>query len=235
LPEARGPLVAFLDSDDIWLPEFLEEVTSCLQAAPEAALGYSDFRSIDATGRLLRGHRKRQHGGRVMVPLFSSIFIHTSCVVARREVLVQAGGFDNDLKANEDYELWLRLSRRYPFVSYPKALCLRRTHNGSLSRNGSVQNLIIKARLLEGFYDQHGDGTIPADVAHRRLAKTYYTAGKASARSRNFTDSVELLRRSLSYARSGRAWPWYFLGVALRGTPIDRGRGNGQLHDAPPA
>ncbi len=229
LAEANGSLVAFLDSDDIWLPDFLSEVAAAVQAQSDAALGYADFRTIDGQGRTLRGHRKKQHGGRVVTPLFASIFIHTSCVVARRDAILQAGGFDDRMEANEDYDLWLRLSLEHPFVSVPKPLCLRRSHKGSLSRNGNVCNLTRKAQLLEGFYDRHGNGTIPADLAHRRLAKTFYTAGKATARHRNFTESVDLLRRSMDYVPSPRALPWYWLSLALRGTPADRGRNNGHL------
>jgi len=233
LEQAEGHLVAFLDSDDIWLPEFLSEVTGALLAAPQAALAYSNFRTVDAHGRLLRGHRKPQYGGHVTVPLFASIFIHTSCVIARRDVILESGGFNEHLPANEDYDLWLRLSLKHPFVSLPKSLCLRRSHNGSLSRNGNIHNLISKARLLEQFYEQYGNDTIPTDLARRRLAKTYYTAGKTSARSRHFTESVDLLRRSLSHAVLAKAWPWYLLSKALRGTAADRGRITAQQETEP--
>ena len=232
LAEASAPLVAFLDSDDIWEPTFLADVTAAVLAQPDVALGYSDFRTTNAQGRVLSGHRKRQHGGRVVARLFASIFIHTSCVVARRDVVLEAGGFDDHMEANEDYDLWLRLSLNYPFVSVPEPLCLRRSHNGSLSRNGNVHNLRLKARLLEDFYERHGNGTIPADLARRRLSKTFYTAGKATARRRNFTDSADLLQRSMSYAPSAKAWPWYLVSLALRGTSVDRGRApRGQLAD----
>jgi len=224
LSEAQGKLVAFLDSDDVWLPNFLAEVVGALQDAPHAALAYSDFRTIDYHGNPLRGHTKPQHGGDVTKPLFSTIFIHTSCVIARRQILLDAGGFNTSMKANEDYDLWLRLSLKHPFVSLPKPLCLRRTHNGSLSRNGNIQNLIDKARLLESFFKDHGNGTIPADLAHQRLAKTYYSAGKASARSGDYTQSSNLLRRSLDYAGSGRTWLWYLVSRTLRGTTADHGR-----------
>lgn len=228
LAEAKGSLVAFLDSDDLWLPEFLERVTAAVRAEPQASLGYSDFRTINAQGVVLRGHRKRQHGGHVVAPLFASIFIHTSCVVARRDAILDAGGFDDRMEANEDYDLWLRLSLKHPFVSIPEPLCLRRSHNGSLSRNGNVRNLSLKAELLNRFYECHGNG-IPVDMARRRLAKTFYTAGRATALHGDFTESAHLLRRSLDYARSPKALPWYLVSLALRGSRADQGRGNARL------
>lgn len=221
---ASGEFVAFLDSDDVWLPDFLSEIVAALDAQPDALLGYSDFRTIDAIGRVLAGHRKHQHGGHVVASLFASIFIHTSCVVARRKAILDVSGFDEQFEASEDYDLWLRLSLVGPFASVTKPLCLRRTHNGSLSRNGNIRNLVRKAQLLEGFFDEHGNGQIPKDLASRRLAKTYYAAGKASALRREYTQSVELFRRSMRYSAPARAWPWYLVSLALKGTSADRGR-----------
>jgi len=223
---ARADLVAFLDSDDVWLPRFLEATVGLLQRRPELALAYSDFVSVDAEGRPLRGHRKTQHEGDVTAQLFASVFIHTSCVVARRHVILEAGGFNGYLTPNEDYDMWLRLSQKYRFGLVHEPLCLRRTHRGSLSRNGVPANLVRKAKLLERFYfDQGGARKVPRDLAYRRLGRLHYVAARATFRARRFAEASELVRRSLQYRPSSlKAWSLRAAAALLRNGPLDCGR-----------
>ncbi len=203
---AGSDYVAFLDSDDRWEPAFLERTIGYLRDHPDVALVYTDFVSTDASGRVLKGHRKRPHGGEVTAALFASTFVHTSAVVARTAILRDAGGFDGRLTHNEDYDLWLRLSLRHPFGLIPEPLCLRRCHAQSLSHDGCSPDILLrKAELLEHFYETGGGrAKIPEASARRRLARLYYTAGKAFVRAGKPADGLAALRRSTSLAH-GRA------------------------------
>lgn len=207
----KAEFVAFLDSDDAWRPTFLEKTIARLRTHPDEALVYTDFVSIDARSRLLRGHRKTPHGGEVTARLFASTFIHTSAVVMRADLIRSAGGFDGRLTHNEDYDLWLRLSLRYRFGLVPEPLCLRRCHPVSLSRDGCSPDILLrKAELLNQFYI-HGGGAdrIDSDLARRRLAKLYYTAGKSFLRDGNPRRARECLRRSLVHQpRRAKTWLW---------------------------
>src|SRR5687768_16656732 len=100
----KSEFVAFLDSDDLWKPTFLERTVGRLREHPNEALVYTDFISTDSVGRKIRGHRKKPHGGDVTADLFASTFIHTSAVVARTAIVRDAGGFDGRLTHNEDYD-----------------------------------------------------------------------------------------------------------------------------------
>ena len=60
LSEARGTLVAFLDSDDVWMPGYLQACVELINPRPELALAYCDFTCIDGHGSAVNGHRKRQ-------------------------------------------------------------------------------------------------------------------------------------------------------------------------------
>ncbi len=209
----RAEYVAFLDSDDAWQPTFLEKAVARLRAYPDEALVYSDFVSMDAKGRQLRGHRKTPHGGDVTARLFASTFIHTSAVVMRADIIRSAGGFDGRLTHNEDYDLWLRLSLRYRFGLIPEPLCLRRCHPVSLSRDGCSSDILLrKAELLQQFYEQGGGADrIDTDLARARLAKLYYTAGKAYLRDKRPERAVACLRDSLKFQPT-RAKTWLWMG-----------------------
>jgi glycosyltransferase involved in cell wall biosynthesis len=208
----HSEFVAFLDSDDLWEPAFLEEAVGQLCRQPNLALVFSRFTSMDVAGRILVSHNKRPFGGDVTQELFNSTFIHTSAVVARAHAIRDAGGFDSRLSHNEDYDLWLRLSLRHEFGLIPKPLCIRRCHPNSLAHNGCTPDVLLrKATLLQRFYE-HGGGKpkIGAEVANDRLAHVYYTAGKALCRAGRHGDARDALRRSLEFSRSSlRAWFWY--------------------------
>ncbi len=217
----RSEFVAFLDSDDMWEPTFLERTVRRLRECPHEALVFTDFVSTDERGRLLRGHRKIPHAGDVTGPLFASTFIHTSAVVARAAIIRDAGGFDGRLTHNEDYDLWLRLSLRHQFGLLREPLCRRRCHRDSLSRDGCPPDVLLrKAQLLERFYDAGGGrGKLPEQDAYRRLARLYYTAGKAFVRAGRSNDARAALRQSLRFrAYNPKTLFWYLrAGAPLAG------------------
>ena len=208
----HSEFVAFLDSDDLWEPTFLAAAIGRLRAQPRLALVYSRFTSMDAGGRILSSHNKQPFAGDVTRRLFGSTFIHTSAVVARAHVIRDAGGFDGRLSHNEDYDLWLRLSLRHDFGLIPEPLCVRRCHPNSLAHNGCTPDVLLrKANLLHRFYEQGGGKPkIGVDIANERLAKVYYTAGKALCRAGRSAEARDAFRRSLAFDRSRfKTWLWY--------------------------
>ncbi len=212
LREVHSEFVAFLDSDDRWEPDFLAATVAELRRSPETALVYTNFVSTDENGRVLPGHRKRHYAGDVTARLFGSTFIHTSAVVARAHTIRDAGGFDGRLTHNEDYDLWLRLSLRHRFGLIDRPLCLRRCTRDGLSRNGcGPETLLRKAVLLEDFYDHRGGKRkIDPATARHRLARVYYTAGKAFLKAGRPAEACSALRRSMTFIPTRpRTWFWY--------------------------
>jgi glycosyltransferase involved in cell wall biosynthesis len=206
----KSEFVAFLDSDDLWQPRFLEQTVGRLRECPDEVLVFTDFISTDPAGKPIRGHRKKPHSGDVTARLFASTFIHTSAVVMRAAIIRDAGGFDGRLTHNEDYDLWLRLSLRHRFGLIPEPLCRRRCHQNSLSRRGcSPEVLLRKADLLYHFYEEGGGKTkIPERLARRRLARLYYTAGKSFVRAGRSAEARQILRKSMSFRPTLKACLW---------------------------
>jgi len=136
---AQGEYLAFLDSDDIWLPGKLEEQAEILRAPGSPVMTYSRYRTIAgaAVSDKVYPSLRRCVSGDVFNALYLRHFIACSGVMAKKKYIVEAGGFDEspELLAVEDMDLWLKLSllgdiqcaSREPLFHY-------RVHPDNLSR-----------------------------------------------------------------------------------------------------
>jgi glycosyltransferase involved in cell wall biosynthesis len=109
LANASGSLIAVLDSDDVWLPEFLEKQVRILEDHPDVDIvtGNAWFLGSARDGQLARPYPdRRPHPDLVnLLADEESVFI---MAVFRRRVYETIGGFDEALRTNEDYDYWLR-------------------------------------------------------------------------------------------------------------------------------
>lgn len=127
---ARGEWIAFLDSDDLWLPGKLRAQLDYFQDQPDMRLCQTDEIWIHK-GR----HRnpKRYHAkpsGWCFEHLLERCLVSPSAVMMHRTVFDDVGLFDETLPACEDYDMWLRIGYRYPIGLVPKPLVIKRGGHG---------------------------------------------------------------------------------------------------------
>lgn len=145
IDRARGRLVSMLDSDDLWLPGYLEEMAEALDREPEAALAYTDAWVLDdSTRRIYRSSAMAyqdppdpppRDAREFLAELVQRNFVFTSATV-RRSALEEVGGYRELLTASEDYELWLRIvAHGYRAIRVPGLLAVYRKKPGTLSTN----------------------------------------------------------------------------------------------------
>src|SRR5262249_9633537 len=140
LREARGEYVAFLDSDDLWMPGKLELQLRALRAAADCQWSYTEHIRINHAGDSINSqrnpHRVLQEGNifEHLRGLQGGVAMPT--VMVRKELLERAGGFDEQQGLHEDHQLWLRLSllSRICVLSEPLS-CIRR-HSEHFSSGG---------------------------------------------------------------------------------------------------
>ena len=135
---ARAPLVALLDADDIWEPNYLEVQTGILRAHPEIDVLYPNAVYFGAGAGSWSGRKFMDMLPSAGDPTFERI-LSGQCAVfigvtARRKTLLRVGLFDSELSSSEDLDLWLRLARAGAKFSYHRQPLARyRIREGSLS------------------------------------------------------------------------------------------------------
>jgi cellulose synthase/poly-beta-1,6-N-acetylglucosamine synthase-like glycosyltransferase len=136
---ARGEYLAFLDSDDCWLPDYLASQLKLFEATPSLDVVYSDAQRFGdpATAGKTCMQTSPSNGPVTLDSLIRlDCVVVASCTMARRQVVVDAGLFDESFRQCEDYDLWLRILYRGGQIGYQKKVLGRyRTRPGSLSRN----------------------------------------------------------------------------------------------------
>jgi len=166
--EAAGELIARLDSDDVWLPEFLAVQTIALDRNPEAGFVYAKGVAMNAAGGQANGEivgRAPRFADDAFASLLTTDCTCNITVVARRMALVEAGLFDESLRMHEDWDMWLRVARRRPMVFTNRVLARFRWHEGNITApDGPVLEELAESRgrVLD---KQFADPSLPGRYA----------------------------------------------------------------------
>ncbi|MDD5010601.1 MAG: glycosyltransferase, partial [Phycisphaerae bacterium] len=188
----------------------------------EDVVVYGPYVSIDEHSNILRKSKKKLFDGRITRQLFEDILIHSCGSLFPKKILIEAVGFDVSLPVCSDYDLWLRLSLNYDFISIGKPVFKRRRHGGNLSRV-CFANSNIEYRVLENFYyNGGGRRAIPYRAAMVRLSKEQYRAARNAIRESMRTTACDFLTKSLKRHFHLKTLFWFFvaqnrLHPALRG------------------
>jgi len=122
---ARGEWICFLDSDDRWAENKLQVQVDWIQDHPECRACYTDEIWIRNGVRVNPKKKHRKYSGDIFRHCLPLCIISPSSIMMRASVLETIGGFDTDLAACEDYDLWLRLASRYPVDFIPEKLIVK--------------------------------------------------------------------------------------------------------------
>ncbi len=121
---STGEWLAFLDSDDEWLPEKLSYQLTCARDNPHISLIHSDEIWIRRGVRVNQMRKHRKSGGQIFEYCLPRCVISPSAVMMSKALFDRLGGFDEDLPACEDYDLWLRVCHQYEvaYIEHPLIL-----------------------------------------------------------------------------------------------------------------
>ena len=138
LRESRGRYIVFLDADDRLVPGAIELGVAKLDERPECAFVFGRCRMMDQDGtvlvtpeqpRIVRDHyRELLRQNYIWMPAMAMF---------RRDPLERIGGFNSEVNAAADYEMYLHLARHYPVHDHAQVVAHYRKHDGSMSRNAA--------------------------------------------------------------------------------------------------
>jgi glycosyltransferase involved in cell wall biosynthesis len=162
---AEGRYVAFLDADDLWLPDKLERQLDEIRRNPEIRALQTGAARIDDELRLLWIERCERSKDQLWDTLyFRNMPALMSTLMVERELLEEVGGFDSSLVILQDWDIAIRLAQRGQLHSLPDVLSAYRYYGTSQSADVDI-HVKPGLRVLEKVF---ADPRLPAEVRARR-------------------------------------------------------------------
>ena len=171
IKEAKGSWIAFLDSDDEWMPNKLEQQKGVINSFQEAWLCHTNEIWIRNGVRVNQMKKHQKYGGNVFENCLDICRISPSSVLIKKEVFEMVGLFDESLKVCEDYDLWLRITSVLPVIFLDEPLITKYGgHSDQLSR---VDSGIEKYRIqsLEKILSSNSLSISQSKIALSQLIK----------------------------------------------------------------
>lgn len=196
---AKGRFIAFLDSDDLWLPEKLELQLALMSKQP--SIGISHTREIWLRdGRVVsQSSQKHKRHGRLFEDSLVKCIIGPSTVMMERDLYLRNNGFREDLEIGEDYELWLKITASHDVAYLETPLTIKRGgHRDQLTQKyGYIEHFRIEALsgLLAGGFFGGDDRSAAANELLRKCQ--IYVAGARKRGKFEEAEKIEHLVKSL--------------------------------------
>jgi glycosyltransferase involved in cell wall biosynthesis len=171
LSASHGHYILFLDADDRLLPKAVQAGMQCFQTYPDCGFVIGEYRHLHNDGSVTVPERDLGMTSDYYWHLLRGNFIGMhATVMYSREVLQSVGGFDGSLRAAEDYDIYLRIARRWQVKQHGALVAEYRKHGANMSANG----LLMLKSVLRVLQSQRAS---VLDRRHRdalRLGTTFY-------------------------------------------------------------
>lgn len=153
--KSTGKWIAFLDADDSWEANKLEESINCLNnyfKKDQVSLLYTKTKMIDFEGKFI-GKYTRVDSGRILKKLLrDGNFIVQSSIMVRKDIFDEVLGINTNLNYCPDYDLSLKITKNYHAIGVDQYLTNYRVHDGSITASKIYENTIEEVDFLMNYY-----------------------------------------------------------------------------------
>lgn len=199
IQRAKSEYIAFLDQDDIFMPNKLKKLASFLDQHPGYGMVYSQISRIDGDGNLLAAKKIPTHSGDIFPQLFMKCYIAPSMAMCRKQMLLDAGLFQERFSSEgEDYDIFLRLARAAPVGVVQEELVMYRVHMENVSKKGQDLAPFRGEEILSQYKDYLIENYRMGWWYYRkRMSKIYREQAKVYLSQGRVSDGRKCLKRSL--------------------------------------
>ena len=179
IKEARGPYLAFLDADELWLPGKLLQQVAAIEADSAITLVSCNSQMTSVDGLPLKeGHLNRPpaKGADAWKTLLIYNFLPTPTVLTRTALVRELGGFDEALPVGEDLDLWIKLAIRGKVAVLPDILINYYDLNNSLMKRHGRHTGAIVVPMLERHIHEQAAKLTKAEIRHIRGSRSFRMA-----------------------------------------------------------
>lgn len=240
---AKGEYMAFLDSDDLWMPEKLELQVKYLDEHPDVGLVFTDYvvfsedspshglspaRGEGGQRRFSDELNKKCYSGNDLSfnILFRGNFIANLTVMVRMDCFECVGYFDEsrELIGGEDYDMWLRIAIRYKLGHIPEILAQYRVHGDNVIGTDLEKGYILQNKVINKILINYPEAIEEFNIDMREYYRDYYYCfGRALYQSKKYIPAIENLRKAIAYKPvTIKPWILLFLSILLCYTRISR-------------
>jgi glycosyltransferase involved in cell wall biosynthesis len=188
--KSSGELIAFLDSDDVWLPEKLEKQVSFFEQNPDFGMVLCDCFFMNESREITDRFSRRQNlpnDGYILEDVFQNPYLVPSSVLVRKEVLDEIGSFDEQISTAEDLDLHLRIAMNYKIalIAEPLVKCMS-GHEGLSMLPSTYDDHVF---IVERFIRNHPN-LIKESGAQKALFQTFLSAANGKFLFRAWREGI---------------------------------------------
>jgi len=197
ITEARGEFICFLDSDNYWAPDKLEQQLNLFETNPSVDVIYGDIVTVDENSIELSRKNMKRYSGNISRWMLRDNCVSMNTAMARRRCFDEMGGMSGQRRVADDYDLWLRFSARYRFLYVPEYWAYYRVMEDQISSDKTARfesNEAIIRDFRRKFPDALTDKEFDVGFAVFYVRKARYLASTGRKR-----EAFGELFKALSY------------------------------------
>ncbi|ODS34733.1 MAG: glycosyltransferase family 2 [Candidatus Scalindua rubra] len=210
---SKAEFIAFLDHDDLWIPNKLKIQMEYFNKSPQVGLVYAKYTSF-RNNKKLRTKPEKGYSGWIFAKLISKSFIQTSTVMVKRDCLNVVGPFDESFALADEYDMFLRIAKRFQCGFIDKGLTKYRIHDTNASKNDLLfdkENL----RVFKKVYNVYtGLDEKEKKILKKRIARYNIKVARGLYNQGQLEESMKYQKEAFEYL------PFYnkvFMNYVLRG------------------